>query len=68
MTYKTQADKLKYIRAYCKARNATFKRSNCYINNKSAWHIESRSTGQTLVKLLTIDTAHYAIENSALHW
>ena len=67
MTYKTQADKLKYIRAYCKARKATFKRSGRYINNKAAWHIESRTTGQTLASNLTIDTAHYAIENGALY-
>lgn len=66
--YKTKQDKLKAVRAYCKERNATFKRSNHYINNVLAWHIIDRVTGQTLARNLTIDSAYDAIENGALHW
>ena len=63
----TKQDKLKYIRAYCKERNATFKRSKHYINNVLAWHIVSRATGETLVKNQTIDSAYDAIQNGALN-
>ena len=68
MTYYTnKQDKLKYIRAYCKAQNATFKRSNHYLNNVLAWHIVSRATGETLARNMTIDSAFEAIQNGALH-
>lgn len=60
-------DKLKYIRAYCKAQGVTFKRSKHYINNVLAWHIVSRETGETLVKNQTIDNAFDAIERGALN-
>lgn len=66
--YKTKQDKLKAIRAYCKAQGATFKRSNSYLNNALAWHIVSRETGQTVARNFTIDSAYDAIENGALHW
>ena len=66
--YMTKQDKLKYIRAYCKAQGATFKRSNHYINNALAWHIVDRKTGETLARNMTIDSAHDAIQNSALYW
>ena len=66
--YKTQADKLKYIRAYCKAQGATFKRSDYYINNALAWYIVSRETGEVLVRNLTINSAYDAIESGALYW
>ena len=65
--YFTKQDKLKYIRAYCKAHGATFKRSNHYINNVLAWHIVSRTTGKTLAHNMTIDSAYDAIENGALY-
>ena len=65
--YMTKQDKLKYIRAYCKDQGATFKRSNHYINNALAWHIVSRKTGETLARNMTIDSAHDAIQNSALY-
>lgn len=64
----TKQDKLKAIRAYCKAHGATFKRSNSYINNVLAWHIISRTIGETLVCNLTIDSAYDAIESRALYW
>lgn len=64
----TKQDKLKAIRAYCKAQGATFKRSNNYINNVLAWHIVSRSTGETLARNMTINSAYDAIENGALYW
>lgn len=63
----TKQDKLKYIRAYCKAHGATFKRSRHYINNVLAWHIISRATGETLARNMTIDSAYNAIENGALN-
>lgn len=59
--YKTKQDKLKAIRAYCKERNATFKRSNTYIDNSLAWHIKSRTTGKMLSKHLTIDDSYELI-------
>ena len=65
--YYTKQDKLKYIRAYCKAQGATFKRSNHYINNVLAWHIVSRTTGEILARNMTIDSAFDAIENGALY-
>lgn len=65
--YKTKQDKLKAIRAYCKAQGATFKRSNHYINNSLAWHIVDRTTGQTIARNLTINSAYDAIESSALN-
>ena len=65
--YKTKQDKLKYIRAYCKAQGATFKRSSHYLNNVLAWHIVSRTTGETLARNMTIDSAYDAIQNSALN-
>lgn len=65
--YFTKQDKLKYIRAYCKAQDATFKRSKHYINNVLAWHIVSRTTGKTLARNMTIDSAFDAIENGALY-
>lgn len=61
--YKTKQDKLKEIRAYCKAHGATFKRSNHYLNNVLAFHIVSRSTGQTLARNLTIDSSYECIIN-----
>lgn len=61
--YKTKQDKLKAIRAYCKERNATFKRSNHYLNNVLAWHIVSRTTGETLARNLTIDSSYECIMN-----
>lgn len=64
----TKQDKLKAIRAYCKAHGATFKRSNHYLNNVLAWHIVSRTTRETLLRNLTIDSAYDAIQNGALHW
>ena len=66
--YKTKQDKLKAVRADCKERNATFKRSNHYINNVLAWHIESRTTGQTLASNMTIDSAYDVIESGDLYW
>ena len=63
----TKQDKLKYIRAYCKAQGATFKRSNNYINNALSWHIVSRKTGETLARNMTIDSAFNAIESGALN-
>ena len=66
--YFTKQDKLKYIRAYCKAQGATFKRSNHYINNVLAWHVVDRTTGETLARNMTIDSAFDAIENGALYW
>ena len=63
----TKQDKIKHIRAYCKERNATFKRSKHYINNALAWHIVSRTTGETLARNMTIDSALDAIENGALN-
>ena len=65
--YFTKQDKLKYIRAYCKAQGATFKRSKYYINNVLAWSIVSRATGEILARSMTIDSAYNAIENGALH-
>ena len=59
----TKQDKLKYIRAYCKAQGATFKRSNHYINNVLSWYIVSRATGETLAHNMTIDGAFDAIQN-----
>lgn len=56
-------DKLKYIRAYCKAQGATFKRSKHYINNALAWHIISRTTGETLAHNMTIDDSYERIIN-----
>ena len=56
-------DKLKYIRAYCKAQGATFKRSNHYLNNVLAWHIISRTTGETLARNMTIDDSYERIIN-----
>ena len=64
----TKQDKLKAIRAYCKERNATFKRSKHYLNNVLAWHIISRTTGETLARNMTIDSAYDAIEGGALYW
>ena len=64
----TKQDKLKAIRAYCKARGVTFKRSNHYLNNVLAWHIVSRTTGETLVRNMTINKAYDAIESRALCW
>lgn len=64
----TKQDKLKAIRAYCKAQGATFKRSNHYIDNVLAWHIVDRTTGQTIARDMTIDSAFDAIENGALYW
>ena len=61
--YFTKQDKLKYIRAYCKAQGATFKRSNHYINNALAWYIVSRKTGEILARNMTIDSAFDAIES-----
>ena len=61
--YYTKQDKLKYIRAYCKAQGATFKRSNHYINNVLAWHIISRTTGETLARNMTIDDSYERIIN-----
>ena len=66
--YTTKQDKLKYIRAYCKAQGATFKRSDYYINNALAWYIVSRETGEVLVRNLTINSAYDAIESGALYW
>lgn len=63
----TKQDKLKAVRAYCKAHGATFKRSSHYINNALAWHIVSRKTGETLARNMTIDSAFDAIENGALY-
>ena len=63
----TKQEKLKYIRAYCKAHGATFKRSKHYINNALAWHIVDRETGETLARNMTIDRAFDAIENGALY-
>lgn len=65
--YFTKQDKLKYIRAYCKAQGATFKRSKHYLNNVLAWHIVDRVTGETLALNMTIDSAFDAIENGALN-
>lgn len=65
--YTTKQDKLKAIRAYCKAQGATFKRSKHYINNVLAWHIVSRETGEVLVRNMTIDSAYDAIQNGALN-
>lgn len=64
----TKQDKLKAIRAYCKAQGATFKRSNHYLNNVLAWHIVSRTTSETLARNMTIDGAFDAIESGALYW
>ena len=61
--YFTKQDKLKYIRAYCKARGATFKRSKHYLNNVLAWHIISRATGETLARNMTIDDSYERIIN-----
>ena len=63
----TKQDKLKAIRAYCKAQGATFKRSKHYINNVLAWYIVDRKTGETLARNMTIDSAFDAIENGALN-
>lgn len=63
----TKQDKLKAIRAYCKAQGATFKRSNHYLNNVLAWSIADRTTGKTLARNMTIDSAFDAIENGALY-
>lgn len=65
--YFTKQDKLKYIRAYCKAQGATFKRSSHYINNVLAWYIVDRKTGETLARNMTIDSAFNAIESGALN-
>lgn len=59
----TKQDKLKAIRAYCKAQGATFKRSNHYLNNALAWHIVSRATGETLARNMTIDDSYERIIN-----
>ena len=59
----TKQDKLKAIRAYCKAQGATFKRSNHYINNVLAWSIISRETGETLARNMTIDDSYERIIN-----
>lgn len=59
----TKQDKLKYIRAYCKAQGATFKRSKHYINNVLAWHIVDRATGETLARNMTIDDSYERIIN-----
>lgn len=61
--YKTKQDKLKAIRAYCKAHGATFKRSSHYLNNVLAWHIVSRTTGETLARNMTIDDSYERIIN-----
>ena len=62
--YMTKQEKLKYIRAYCKAQGATFKRSNHYINNVLAWHIIDRKTGETLARNMTINDSYERIINS----
>lgn len=59
----TKQDKLKYIRAHCKEHGATFKRSNHYLNNVLAWHIISRTTGETLARNMTIDDSYERIIN-----
>lgn len=64
--YFTKQDKLKYIRAYCKAQGATFKRSKHYINNVLAWHIISRKTGHVLSSNHTIYSAYEAMINGEL--
>ena len=61
--YMTKQEKLKYIRAYCKAQGATFKRSNHYINNVLAWHIIDRKTGETLARNMTINDSYERIIN-----
>ena len=63
----TKQDKLKAIRAYCKAQGVTFKRSSHYLNNVLAWYIVSRTTGETLARNMTIDSAFDAIESGALN-
>ena len=65
--YYTKQDKLKAVRAYCKAQGATFKRSSHYLNNVLAWHIVDRTTGKTLARNMTIDSAFNAIQNRALN-
>ena len=59
----TKQEKLKAIRAYCKAQGATFKRSNHYINNSLAWHIVSRSTGYILADNMTINDSYDRVIN-----
>ena len=59
----TKQEKLKYIRAYCKAQGATFKRSNHYLNNALAWHIVDRTTGETLARNMTINDSYERIIN-----
>ena len=59
----TKQDKLKYIRAYCKAQGATFKRSSHYLNNVLAWHIISRATGENLARNMTINDSYERIIN-----
>ena len=54
----TKQDKLKYIRAYCKAQGVTFKRSKIYIGNALSWQVVRRKPNEVIADRLTIDEAY----------
>lgn len=56
MTY-TKAEKVKILRKKAADLGMTFKRQHCYINGFQAYYVEDRTTGRTLSKDHTIESA-----------
>lgn len=47
---KTQAEKLKFLRAQAKKHGLTFKAVNCYWNSKQAYAFFNRATGERITE------------------